>query len=255
MVRSAHNLESHDLNGFNDPYVKLCLGRQTATTRVRMNTNSPVWNEHFVFGVNSVEAQQLQLSVYDYDTFKHDDHIGSCRVGLSHLPCSEAGSEEHDPHSSGVTDGGFFPVEDGGRGRGEEGGSQSHFEDDGDDRNDQSGDNHQGGGGEWDEDGGGKDRQDFAATDSLHSASTGPEGSTGSSSCEETGSSDLDDSEGESGKLSSILRGRFRNGVGGGGSGGVGPSLKSAKKKISAWAKRVSYGLFSYLFILFRGPV
>ena len=88
-----------DLNGKNDPYVKLTLGKQSGATRVQLKTNDPVWNEHFVFGVNSVDAQQLQLSVMDHDRFKLDDHIGSCTVGLSHLPISEAaavGDESED---------------------------------------------------------------------------------------------------------------------------------------------------------------
>lgn len=100
MVRRARGLKSMDFNGKNDPYVKLRLGTQTAETRVLMKTNDPVWEEKFVFGVHSVDAQQLQLSVCDYDKFKQDDHIGSCQVGLSHLPCSEAapGQEYHDEH-------------------------------------------------------------------------------------------------------------------------------------------------------------
>lgn len=91
VVRRARNLTAHDLNGKNDPYVKLRLGQQTAVTRVQLGTNSPVWNEHFVFGVSSVEAQQLHLMVYDYDKFKHDDFIGACHIGLSHLPVEEVG--------------------------------------------------------------------------------------------------------------------------------------------------------------------
>lgn len=89
-VFCARQLKSMDLNGKNDPYVKINLGNQTQSTRVRLKTNDPSWNEHFVFGVNSVEAQQLNLSVWDYDKFKSDDHIGSCKIGLSHLPCSDA---------------------------------------------------------------------------------------------------------------------------------------------------------------------
>eukprot|EP00752_Nemacystus_decipiens_P010484 g9341.t1 len=100
VVRRARGLKSMDLNGKNDPYVKLRLGTQTAETRVVMKTNDPVWDETFVFGVHSVDAQQLQLSVCDYDKFKRDDHIGSCLVGLSHLPCSEGApdQETHDHH-------------------------------------------------------------------------------------------------------------------------------------------------------------
>ncbi|CAM9950433.1 unnamed protein product, partial [Ectocarpus sp. 4 AP-2014] len=86
-VRRARGLKSMDLNGKNDPYVKLRLGTQTKETRVRMKTNDPVWDERFVFGVHSVEAQQLHVSVIDYDTFKRDDHVGSCKIGLSHMPC------------------------------------------------------------------------------------------------------------------------------------------------------------------------
>lgn len=67
------------------------LGQQSAMTRVQLKTNNPVWNEHFVFGVSSVEAQQLHLTVYDYDRYKHDDLIGTCHIGLSHLPVEEAG--------------------------------------------------------------------------------------------------------------------------------------------------------------------
>ncbi|CAN0466767.1 unnamed protein product, partial [Hapterophycus canaliculatus] len=89
-VRRARNLKSMDFNGKNDPYVKLRLGTQVRETRVVMKTNDPVWDERFVFGVSSVESQQLQLSVCDYDKFKQDDHIGTCNIGLSHLPCSEA---------------------------------------------------------------------------------------------------------------------------------------------------------------------
>ncbi|CAN0589239.1 unnamed protein product, partial [Laminaria digitata] len=92
MVRRARKLKSMDFNGKNDPYVKLRLGTQTAVTRVQLKTNEPVWEERFVFGVNSVEAQQLDLSVYDYDKFKNDEHIGSLKVGLSHLPCLDAES-------------------------------------------------------------------------------------------------------------------------------------------------------------------
>ena len=78
-----------DLNDKNDPYVRLTLGKQTAVICIQLKTNDPVRNEHFLFGVNSVDAQQLQLSVLDHDRFKLDDHIGSCTDGLSHLPISE----------------------------------------------------------------------------------------------------------------------------------------------------------------------
>ncbi|CAN0063054.1 unnamed protein product [Scytosiphon promiscuus] len=98
-VRRARNLKSMDFNGKNDPYVKLRLGTQTQETRVLMKTNNPAWEERFVFGVSSVESQQLQLSVCDYDKFKQDDHIGTCKIGLSHLPCSEAvGGEDNEHH-------------------------------------------------------------------------------------------------------------------------------------------------------------
>lgn len=91
VVRRARHLKAHDLNGKNDPYVKLRLGQQMEETRVQIKTNSPEWNEHFVFGVSSVEAQQLHVTMYDFDKFKHDDLIGTCHIGLSHLPVEEVG--------------------------------------------------------------------------------------------------------------------------------------------------------------------
>ncbi|CAM9822230.1 unnamed protein product [Choristocarpus tenellus] len=86
IVRRATDLRSMDLNGKNDPFVKLRLGDQNYETKVKMTTNNPVWNQHFVFGVDSVESQQLHLEVHDYDRFKHDDLVGLCRIGLSDLP-------------------------------------------------------------------------------------------------------------------------------------------------------------------------
>lgn len=65
------------MNGKNDPYVKLELGRQRAVTRVQLKTNDPDWNEHFVFGVTSVESEQLRLVVRDYDRFKVSDMYNS----------------------------------------------------------------------------------------------------------------------------------------------------------------------------------
>lgn len=120
-----------DLNGKNDPYVKLTLGTQTAVTRVQLKTNDPVWKERFVFGVNSVEAQQLHLSVYDYDKFKHDEHIGSCTVGLSHLTCEKAEfrgeTQLHSPVRRRVAAG------EGRAGGGRRGGGESAWEGEGGD--------------------------------------------------------------------------------------------------------------------------
>lgn len=131
-VRRARGLKSMDLNGKNDPYVKLRLGTQSKETRVRMKTNDPVWDERFVFGVHSVEAQQLHVSVCDYDTFKRDDHVGSCKIGLSHLPCHSSeeavaaafggegtplGEEDGSGHGNSCFD--FGGGTEGGRGGGE----------------------------------------------------------------------------------------------------------------------------------------
>lgn len=107
-----------DFNGKNDPYVKLRLGTQMQETRVLMKTNNPVWDERFVFGVSSVESQQLQLSVCDYDKFKQDDHIGTCNIGLSHLPCSEAVCGEDHGHPGDEDTSMIVPPPIGGHGDG-----------------------------------------------------------------------------------------------------------------------------------------
>lgn len=131
VVRRARNLTSHDMNGKNDPYVKLRLGTQRAVTRVQLRTNSPEWNELFLFGVSSVEAQQLHMTVRDYDKYKHDDLIGSCNVGLSHLPCEVAADSERKeggPAGMSVYPGKLSAYSAHGARRGGDGGSGSGYE-------------------------------------------------------------------------------------------------------------------------------
>ncbi len=81
-VRQAVDLQNVDVFGMGlYPYVVLELGEQrTETKTVNGSQRSPVWNELFMFGVMSVEAQQLRVSVYNHDTFISDRLIGYCQV-------------------------------------------------------------------------------------------------------------------------------------------------------------------------------
>ncbi len=81
-VRTAVDLQSMNVFGrAPHPYVVLQLGEQHAETKTVNNSRlSPVWNEFCVFGVTSVEAEQLRVSVYDYDALLSDRLIGYCQV-------------------------------------------------------------------------------------------------------------------------------------------------------------------------------
>ncbi len=82
-VRRAVDLQHMDVfRRAPHPYVVLQLGEQqyAETKTVKYSRLSPVWSEIFVFGVSSMEAEQLRVSVYDFDSLMADRLIGFCQV-------------------------------------------------------------------------------------------------------------------------------------------------------------------------------
>jgi hypothetical protein len=84
-VVAGHNLSAGDLLGGIDSYVKLQLqGRMRSyltKTRVLPNSGSnPMFDETFIFDV--VDHTDMQVSLWDFDTFTEDDLIGEVLVDL-----------------------------------------------------------------------------------------------------------------------------------------------------------------------------
>lgn len=89
-IIQAQNLKAADLNGKSDPYVIFYLrdgggrvSRKHRTRTIKKNLN-PYWDENFVCDSNDTDGN-LIFEVWDYDTFSHDDMIGSASWPMSDL--------------------------------------------------------------------------------------------------------------------------------------------------------------------------
>ena len=65
----ARNLVKKDFMGKSDPYVKIQLVNTvlSKTTRTKMSTLNPEWNETFKLLVQDPKSQSLELQVYDWE--------------------------------------------------------------------------------------------------------------------------------------------------------------------------------------------
>lgn len=69
-VIRAMNLKKKDLLGSADPYVKLALHddkMQSKQTSVKKNNLNPEWNEEFSLVVKDPQAQDLVITLYDWE--------------------------------------------------------------------------------------------------------------------------------------------------------------------------------------------
>lgn len=68
-----------------DPYVDISVddSRTIGKTSVKMRTSDPKWNE--VFTCNLIEANSLQLTVFDKSVFPEDDFVANSSVLLDDL--------------------------------------------------------------------------------------------------------------------------------------------------------------------------
>eukprot|EP00475_Leptophrys_vorax_P027335 TRINITY_DN38990_c0_g1_i1.p1 TRINITY_DN38990_c0_g1~~TRINITY_DN38990_c0_g1_i1.p1 ORF type:complete len:335 (-),score=85.72 TRINITY_DN38990_c0_g1_i1:14-1018(-) len=66
-----------------DPYVIVSTGGITNRTNVIDNNLNPVWNERFIFNLDS--PQEIHFEIYDKDKTGHDDFMGACKITWSEL--------------------------------------------------------------------------------------------------------------------------------------------------------------------------
>ena len=80
-IVEAKNLISCDFNlfgaGNSDPYIVVSVGARKFKTRVIKKTVNPVYGDVWEVPVETVNGQSLELSVWDHDTSKDDDFMGS----------------------------------------------------------------------------------------------------------------------------------------------------------------------------------
>ncbi|GMF34161.1 unnamed protein product [Phytophthora fragariaefolia] len=106
-VEEARKLKAADFNGKSDPYcvVKLVgkdgkiIDIEEARTQVKTATLEPKWREQFEIGrvvdLNSVKAVRFEL--WNHDTFKRHDSLGSILVPFSRFRVSPASMAQSDP--------------------------------------------------------------------------------------------------------------------------------------------------------------
>ncbi|CAF1941771.1 unnamed protein product [Rotaria magnacalcarata] len=84
-VVEAKNLTQKDTLSENDAFIQIYLDEKHSKqkTKVKQDSNNPIWNESFVF--NHLHGQNtLHLDIYDEDAIK-DEKIGSVIIDLHHL--------------------------------------------------------------------------------------------------------------------------------------------------------------------------
>ena len=64
-----------------DPVAYLKLGAQQKNTRIIEKTQEPIWNETFSLGIKNMEAQHLEIEVYDCSSV-----YGLSFLGCVHIP-------------------------------------------------------------------------------------------------------------------------------------------------------------------------
>ncbi|CAF1396618.1 unnamed protein product [Rotaria sp. Silwood1] len=84
-VIEGKNLKQKDRFSGNDAFIEIYLDNihQKQKTKVKQNSNNPIWNESFVF--NHLQDQHiLHINIYDEDTIKNEK-IGSLQIDLHRL--------------------------------------------------------------------------------------------------------------------------------------------------------------------------
>ncbi|XP_047983391.1 synaptotagmin-2-like [Salvia hispanica] len=91
-VIRAMNLKKKDLLGSADPYVKLALHddkMQSKQTSVKKNNLNPEWNEEFSLVVKDPQAQDLVITLYDWEKVGSHEKMGLNVVHLKDLTPEE----------------------------------------------------------------------------------------------------------------------------------------------------------------------
>ena len=78
------DLLAFDETGTSDPYVLLRIGSIQHQTDVIYHSLAPMWNENFMFSINSLD-KDLHLTVVDKDP-EFDDLMANFRTPLKNIP-------------------------------------------------------------------------------------------------------------------------------------------------------------------------
>lgn len=85
ITKSAEDLESADVNGYSDPYLKFYMNDERHhihKTSTKKKTLNPVWNDVAVVPITNRYHDILRVEVMDWDAATSDDAIGLVKIPL-----------------------------------------------------------------------------------------------------------------------------------------------------------------------------
>ena len=69
-----------------NPFVTISFGKKSFRTKVKTNTNNPIWKEKLAFSVRATEMNyQVMFSVYDYESFGYNSCLATANIRTSHF--------------------------------------------------------------------------------------------------------------------------------------------------------------------------
>lgn len=88
---------ARDFSGTADPFCRLCLlpnRKSQLQSRVHKKTLNPEFEEEFIFDVPATElsSRTLEILMFDYDQFSHDECVGQIQFPLEQFNPTEKGN-------------------------------------------------------------------------------------------------------------------------------------------------------------------
>ena len=84
-IEEASGFKALDSNGLSDPYCVLQLNNQKKSTSIIAECINPRWDEYFMFDLNSLNFDVLNIDCMDHDKLSKDDLIGNATIEIRSL--------------------------------------------------------------------------------------------------------------------------------------------------------------------------
>jgi Ca2+-dependent lipid-binding protein len=85
-ISKCEGLDDADYAGTTDPYAYICIGDcEPQQTTKKENTLNPEWDEEFTFTIDKPLKRDINIKIYDDDSFARDDCIGEINFPLHKL--------------------------------------------------------------------------------------------------------------------------------------------------------------------------
>lgn len=89
LLLRARNLAAKDRNGLSDPFVRFQLGKTKAKSATVYKNLNPEWNEEFLFRVEDIENDVLEITLWDEDFLGMADFLGHVSIPVAEVSSAE----------------------------------------------------------------------------------------------------------------------------------------------------------------------